>query len=382
MDSHRKYSYTLLGLVFGAVIGWFFSLILDNVSLSIIGAGIGLIFGSFLDEQKERALTITRCVFAIILTPILIVSFVWLEEIAKGTDIHYWGNLILNRFFVQIMFAAFIPLAIGTFLLLFCRIEDAPRKLKYVLYVITILALISTLFVAHSLATVPRGGKQNSFWFSPKTFTGNITRYRDEEYVGESYQTVFTQNYTASMVVTFGPWKLGKEGNVDVRLQTSKPVNLSGTLYLYLFLYRLTEDYRQGYPLYLTYPSEKPIDLEESSLWVGEIWSPEIRWGSDDEHERMRLEGYKIGFLLFMRLRGDEIDDVIPFTADVTGSFHIIDFRVDSSLQNGVAILLCGVFIGIYVQILGKPVIKRVRLPRRRRGLREEKGDIKRDDYG
>ena len=308
------------------------------------------------EEKMEEVKNIARYIFIIILTPILVISFVWLEEIAKGTDIHYWGNLILNRFFVQIMFAAFIPLAIGTFLLLFCRIEDAPRKLKYVLYVITILALISTLFVAHSLATVPRGGKQNSFWFSPKTFTGNITRYRDEEYVGESYQTVFIKNYTTSMVLVTGYGRDFKE--LDVRVQISKRVNLNGTLYLYLYLYRLTGD---RLPFYLSYHTEKSIDLRGSIFWNGKILTPEIWWGSYHEHERTRLEGYKIVFVMFMRLRGAEIDDVINFTADVEGSFQVIDFRVDSSLQNGVAILLCGVFIGIYVQILGKPVIKRMR---------------------
>ena len=327
----------------------------------------------------EESKNVTRCVFAIILTPILLISFVWLEEIAKGSELYYWGGLILNRFFVEIMFAAFIPLAIGTFLLLFSRIEEAPRLLKYILYVITVLSLISTLFVANSLATVPRGGKQSSFYASPDTFAGNITRRSTGEYRGEAYQTFFTQNYTTSMVVTFGPTELGREGNVGVRFQTTKPVNLSGTLYLYIFLYRLTEDYRQGNSLYFSF-SEKSIDFEGSSLWTGKIWSPEIRWGSDNEHERMRLEGYKIGFLLSLKLIGADHGDVIPFTADLTGSFDIIDFRVDSSLQSGVAILLCGVFAGIYIQILGKPVIKRVRLSRRRRELREEKGDTKSDD--
>ena len=308
----------------------------------------------------EEGRNVTRCVYAIILTPIMLACFVWLEEIAKGSDIHYWGNLILNRFFVQIMFAAFIPLTIGTFLLIFCRIEDAPRKLKYILYVITVLSLISTLFVAHSLATVPRGGKQESFWFSLDTFAGNITRQDAGEYRGESYQTVFTQNYTTSMVLVFGPIPdQGSEGNLDVRLQTSKPVNLNGTLYLYIFLYRATEDYRQGTPLYFSY-SQIFVDLEGNNRWVGGIWAPEIRWGDDDEHERMRLEGYKIGFLVSMRLRGADYGDVISFTADTKGSFQVIYFPVDSSLQNGVAILLCGVFTGIYVQILGKPVIKRV----------------------
>ncbi|MDH5375645.1 MAG: hypothetical protein OEW95_07520 [Candidatus Bathyarchaeota archaeon] len=62
-----------------------------------------------------------------VLTPLLLASFVWLEEIAKGSEIHYWfRGLILNRFFVEIMFVAFVPLAAGTLLLLFSRIEDAP----------------------------------------------------------------------------------------------------------------------------------------------------------------------------------------------------------------------------------------------------------------
>ena len=332
-----------------------------------------------MEEDKN----VTRYAFAIIFTPILLISFVWLEEIAKGSELYYWGNLIVNRFFVEIMFAAFIPLAIGTFLLLFCRIEEAPRLLKYILYAITVLSLISTLFVAHSLATVPRGGTQNSFAASPDTFAGNITRRSTGEYRGIAYQTVFTQSYTTSMVVAFGPTLLGKkEGNLGARLETTKPVNLSGTLHLYTYLYRRTQDYGQGTPLYFSF-SEKTISFEGSSLWSGKIWGPEIRWGSAARtrpHTRMRLEGYKIVFLVLLELEGSDYGDVIPFTAHITGGYDIIDFQVDSSLQNGVAILLCGVFIGIYVQILGKPIIRRVRLSRRRRGLGEEKGDIKRDD--
>lgn len=315
--------------------------------------------------EMEGAKNVTRCVFAIILTPMLLVSFVWFEEIAKGSELYYLGNLILNRFFVEIMFAAFIPLAIGTFLLLLSRIEEAPRLLKYVLYVVTILSLISTLFVAHSLATVPRGGKQSGFWVSPATFAGNITRVRNGEYSGYAYQTVFTKNYTTSLVVVDASGPSADLGYLHVSLHTTKPVNLSGTLHFHILLYRATEEYRQGHPLGLIY-SETSTDLEGPS-WVGKIAAPTLIWGSDNEHERMRLEGYKIGFLLWSRLEGADYGDIIPFTADVTGSFHIIDFRVDSALQNGVAVLLCGVFIGIYAQMLGKPVIKRVRLSRRRK---------------
>lgn len=310
--------------------------------------------------EEDKNVIKFRCALTIILTPILLISFVWLEEMAKGSELYYVDNLILNRFFVQIMFAAFIPLAIGTFLLLFCRIEDAPRKLKYILYAVVILSLIATVFVANSLATVPRGGKQSSFWVSPDTFQGNISAH-GEYYYGESYQTLFTKNYPTSMVVVFGQGESITEKWLDVRLQTTKPVNLNGTLYLYMFLYRATDEYRtHPISIYYTY---KSIELEESSLWMGAILTPEIRWGSNSAraHERMRLEGYEIGLRLSLRLRGADYGDVIPFTANVTAHFQIIDFRVDSPLQNGVAILLCGVFVGIYVQILGKPAIKRKR---------------------
>lgn len=88
---------------------------------------------------------------------------------------------------------------------------------------------------------------------------------------------------------------------------------------------------------------------------------PEIRWGGYGEHDRIRLEGYKIGLLLSLKLVGSDYDDVTRFTGDIERSFYIIDFRVDSSLQNGMAILLCGIFIGIYIQILAKPIIRKVR---------------------
>ena len=306
--------------------------------------------------KMEEDRNITRYAFTIILTPILLISFVLLEETAKGSELHYLGNLTLNRYFVQIMFAAFIPLAIGTFLLLFSRIEDAPRKLKYILYVITVFSLISTLFVAHSLATVPRGGTQSEFGFSTDTFAGNMTRLSTGEYWAETYQTVFTKDYSTSMVVASS----SPTFELNVRLRTTKPVNLSGILYLFMELHHLTEDPTLPHAVYYSF-SQESVNLEGSSLWTGKILTTEIRWGSDNEHERMRLEGYKIVFRLRLSLRGTDDDNVIPFIADVPASFYVIDFRVDSSLQNGMAILLCGVFIGIYVQILVKPIIKSAR---------------------
>lgn len=151
--------------------------------------------------NEKEVKNVLRYAFAMILSPVMLFSFWRLEEIAKGAELHYWGSLILNHSFVEIMFAAFIPLGIGTFLLLFSRIEEAPRLLKYILYSITILSLLSTLFVVHSLATVPRGSKQYSFHVSPDTFSGNITRLRNGEFSGEAYQTVFIQNYPTSLVV-------------------------------------------------------------------------------------------------------------------------------------------------------------------------------------
>jgi len=302
-----------------------------------------------------------RPILAIILTPIMLASFVWLEEIAKGTDLHYIRSedLLLNDFFVEIMFGAFIPLAIGTGLLLFSRIEEAPRLLKYGLYAITILCLTSTIFVAHSLATVPRGGHQNPTWISLDTFAGNITSHDTGEYRGVAYQTVFTQNYTTTWVIVIPRLGTSYDLSRDVSLQTTKPVNMSGDLHFDVILYRATDEYRQDQPFNLVY-NYVPIDLQ-GTRWDGKIAVPSLDWGSYSEYERMRLEGYKIVFQLWLELRGTDPGEEVEFTADVTDSFRVSDFRVDSSLQNGVAILLCGVFVGTYILILGKPLVSGVR---------------------
>lgn len=312
-----------------------------------------------MEEHKD----VPRCILAITLTPILLIIFVWLEETAKGSEIHYISALILNDFFVQLMFGAFIPLAIGTCLLIFSRIESAPKKLKYILYAVTILSLIATLFVANSLATVPRGGRQHSYGVSSDTFDTfslNLTLHqRLGVYYGESYQTIFTNDYPTSLVYVSGYGESFMQ-DPEVRLRATNPINLSGTLYLFIYLYRATDDYSQRLPLYFSF-SEESIDFDGSSVWVRkEIRSPYFAWGSSGEYRRMRLEGYKIGLLLFLKLRGTDYGDEIHFTANINGRFQIIDFHVDSALQNGVAILLCGIFAGIYVQILGKPVIKRI----------------------
>jgi hypothetical protein len=309
----------------------------------------------------EKDQNLKRPILAIILTPIMLASFVWLEEIAKGTDIHYlrWEDLIINDFFVEIMFGAFIPLAIATGLLLFSRIEEAPGLLKYSLYAITILCLISTIFVAHSLATVPRGGKQTSFDISPDTFAGNITPHDNGEYRGVAYQTVFTQNYTTTWVIVTNLGTSGDLAHLDVRLQTTKPVNMSGDLHFDVILYRATDEYLQDQPFNLVY-NYVSIDLQ-GTRWNGKIAVPSLDWGSYSEYGRMRLEGYKIVFQLWLELRGTDPGEEVEFTADVTDSFRVSDFRVDSSLQNGVAILLCGVFIGTYILILGKPLVSGVR---------------------
>lgn len=299
-------------------------------------------------ETKEET-DYWRHALAIFVTPILLYAFIQLENIAKGLTYHD-----LSKFFVEIMFAAFIPLAIGTILLLYSQLSKDSSKLKYISYFMVVLALTSTLFVAHSVVTVPRGGYQSSYSFSTDTFAGELTRTRSR-YEFESNQTVFTRDYPISMALVRGDYDKWSDG-MEIRIQTSA-TNLSGTLYFSLELYHLTGRIYVPDAVYFN-QYQASVDLEESQPWTGNIWFPEVYWGDDHEDRRMRLEGYRFVCRLWLRLEGSDQGEVIPIDVDVSGKFYLIDFRVDSALQNGMATFACGVFAGFHALILAIPLIR------------------------
>lgn len=85
-----------------------------------------------------------------------------------------------------------------------------------------------------------------------------------------------------------------------------------------------------------------------------------IFWGSySSEHRILFDKGYKVALFLTIEIEASadygDFQVYIPLSANLGHNYVTIrDVQVASRFQNGIAILLCGVFVGIYSLILAK----------------------------
>lgn len=230
--------------------------------------------------------------------------------------------------FLIFMFSSFFFLAAGTFLIIITFVESY-RAEKALCLGVAIVFIVTTLFVANSLAQVPRGGGYSGAVATPKSFT----LHGDS---GES-QIIYSADYPVSSVRA----SVGSLDSIIIRTQT--PVTLNATVYFWLNL----RPYEwSGYALI------EPIAFKNESMV--EIY-PHISkiWGTSQPANRTRLERYYLE--LKTRIRFDTpIEPDLDFTFDTSDYvISISGFMVDSKFQNGLSIILSGIFIGILCYIPG-----------------------------
>jgi hypothetical protein len=256
-------------------------------------------------------------VFILFIALVSLAVFVAFQQIA-----------IDRKGFLIFMFSSFFFLAAGTFLIIITFFESY-RAEKALCLGVTIVFIVTTLFVANSLAQVPRGGGYSRVVATPKSFTLH----------GESGESQII--YSADYSVSYLRASVGSLDSIIIRTQT--PVTLNATVYFWLML-RPYERY--GYALV------EPIAFKNESMI--EI-HPNISkdWGTSHPTNRIRLEGYYLE--LKTRIRFDKpIEPNVDFTFDTSDyMISIGSFIVDSKFQNGLSIILSGIFIGIMCYIPG-----------------------------
>jgi len=236
-----------------------------------------------------------------------------------------------RRDFLVFMFSSFFFLAAGTFLTIITFVESY-RAGKLLCLGVAIVFIVTTLFVANSLAQVPRGGGNGGGWAMLESFTLPDTRGAHV-----NSQIIYLADYPVSYVRASG----GSPDSIIVRTQT--PATLDATVYFWL---RLGPYEWSGYALM------EPIEFRNESMV--EI-SPHIfkSWGTSHPANRTRLEGYYLE--LTTKIYFDTpIEPDLNFTFDTSDyGISIHDFVVDSNFQNGLSIILSGIFIGILCYIPG-----------------------------
>jgi len=261
----------------------------------------------------------------------LIGLFVFLQEMAKN-----------RSDFLFLMSSSFIFPASGTFLTMktFTKSSGVEKKLCLVVAVIFIVAL---LFVANSLACVPRGGFYNRTWVTPSSFTLTTERSWDGSYSGENSQIIHTASYpVASIWISEGKLLFN-----NILFKTQTVIRMNATFYVFLMLKPYEEFGRAIFSDSITFnETESEVYKQPRILML---------WGNKDPPNRTRLDGYDLQFTIELYGKGPDIGPVLNFTVDMSNFRLIIDdFVVDSKLQNGLSITLTGVFIGIVSYIPGK----------------------------
>lgn len=247
------------------------------------------------------------------------------------------------------MFFSFIFLGAGTFLIIITFAKSSEAE-KFVCSGVAIVFVVATLFVANSLAQVPRGGFAKVISVTPENFTLTLAIASDGTYEAWSHtQILHSADYHVGSIY------VRSDDTASIKISTQNAVRLDATLIFNLWL--------------LPYDQRAHTQLETISFGYGQ-------WGESyifvhprqiaaefeevarhrPEH-RVRLEGYYVEFTTGMIVYNVDLDfpAVLDFTFDMSYfPFYISDVVVDSKFQNGLSITLSGIFIGINCCIPGK----------------------------
>lgn len=278
-----------------------------------------------------------------ICSPILLLLFVHLLELAKDSE---------N--FLGLTFFSFVSLGLATCVLLFSKMEDATRIVRYILYAITVILLITVVVVANSLVIVPRGGLRHSYSILPDDFEGTM-EWSDGYYSKSFEQTLLEVDYPVGEVYT--DWDMD-----EIHLMFSRSMeSLSGRFWLSLEFHPNHDKIR------LWTNVVRNFTLSGTSTGI-DLWSLSFNWGSFNPEDRIRLDkGYTIVLWVDILLWASE--DYGNFSVHIPLSYvqrsysstpshvDIRDVQVTTQLQDGTAVLLCGVFFGINAQMVAKPAV-------------------------
>lgn len=256
-------------------------------------------------------------------------------------------SAINNHSFLFLTVSSFIFLVTGTSLTLraFVGSFKAERLLSGG---VAVLFIVATLFVANSLAQIPRGGMIKDFVVRPECFTitaehqiGLPERY----YYGQYEQIIHSTDYPVASVKT-----MGVGGTAFLNTEKSLRMNLPTHYRLCIVA---TDDIEHEIPC--DGKKELVKFMDEKRVLIFPFMM--VNWGTESTVGRPRLEGYYIRFEMYIggSFAGPDPPPVLNFTVDMSRfSYQIREFLVTSQFLNNSSIFLSTVLVGVNSFIPGE----------------------------
>ena len=237
----------------------------------------------------------------------------------------------------------------ATSLLLFLDVEHASKRLRRIFYAVAVIAMVVTVGVAFSIASLLPGGTRHWFYITPENAEINLeygwTSSEKPGYHGSLSQKILDVNYPIGAAWVW--YEL-----YGVHVYTDKDVYSNLTVWFSLGFWPNRHGHRSIYEL----EEEAAIHNGTESSGSFRDYTFTIFRGSTDLAGRARLDkGYVVHLRIGIELEGPNYGD-LKVTIPLYPGVHIDDVQVSSQFQDSVAILLCGVFTGVLFYIPAKPV--------------------------
>jgi hypothetical protein len=264
--------------------------------------------------------------WTLILSPLLVLLFIWLHVSSKDSP-----------FFLLALYSSLFFIGLATLLMLYSNVEGASKRSRRIFYGLIAITIVIIVGVAFSIASVPAGGTHHYSYLAPADakinlnydgITSGKTGYR-----GRWEQHLLEVNYPIG--ASWVDYEL-----YGVQIDTDKSIYANLTVWFSLEFWPNGKYYRSIYDqdggTTLHNGTESYISFRHSTFT--------IFWGADDPELRDRLDrGYAVDLVLEVELESIDYGDLsvtIPFYSGV----HIDDVEVSSQLEDGTAILFCGIF--------------------------------------
>jgi len=272
----------------------------------------------------------------------MLLAFVWLQIISKN-----------DVFFLFWMYFSFFFLGLATVLMLQSRVEQASRRLRRAFYGLAVILIIVTVAVALWIASVPAGGTRHNSYLTPNDVQMRLTygwaTSGKPGYRGSVEQNLLEVNYPVGAAWVF----YDLDGT---HVFTDKDIQANVTLWFSLLFFPNGREYRAIYTSEIATAwqngTDGPVAFHNAPF--------SIFWGADLPEWRDRLDkGYGVSVTLDVEI---ESPDYGPLNATIPlyPGVQISDVQVSSQLQDGIAILTCGIFTAMLCSITAKPLMPRI----------------------
>lgn len=266
----------------------------------------------------------------------------WLQVVSKSDD-----------FFLFWMYFSLFFAGLATILMLQSKVEYASRRLRRIFYVLAVILILVIVAVALWIASVPAGGTHHYSYLTPSNVETTLT-YGWTTSGKPGYRSSFEQSLLEVTYPVGSAWV--SYDLYGIQVFTDKSIQANLTVWFSLLLFPNGKDFRA------IYVSEKATASQNGTDGAVAFHNAPfyIFWGADQPEWRDRLDkGYAVGVSLDVELESPNYGDLnatIPFYSAV----QISDVQVSSQLQDGIAILACGIFTAALCSVPAKPLMPKI----------------------